>query len=132
MVNGQANGVVSLLDCPNWASARMVVAADGDNVNWTDQNCKALDQTAAEDGVFWMEEQDFNRVFTDLYTCMVCAAVTVTALEQLFLTAADYYCARLVQIPNGWHTLHRHGEWTAETAGGRVSRLHESVVELHK
>ena len=76
----------------------MVVAADGDSVNWTDQNCKALDHSAAEDGVFWMEE-DFNRVFTELYTCMVCVAVTTTALEQLVLTArcaSHYYCARLV------------------------------------
>ena len=61
----------------------MVVAADGDAVNWTDQNCKALDHAAAEDGVFWMEEEDFDRVFTELYTCMVCAAVTITARTAL-------------------------------------------------
>jgi hypothetical protein len=42
----------------------MDVAADGDAANWTDQNCKALDHTAAEDGIFWMEEEDFNRVLT--------------------------------------------------------------------
>eukprot|EP00658_Telonema_sp_P-2_P072155 TRINITY_DN61333_c0_g1_i1.p1 TRINITY_DN61333_c0_g1~~TRINITY_DN61333_c0_g1_i1.p1 ORF type:complete len:356 (-),score=81.56 TRINITY_DN61333_c0_g1_i1:167-1234(-) len=76
--------------------------SDTDTRSWTREACQALNHFPGgaghdqdhDDGVFWMEQCDFAQIVTHLYVCLV---------------------------PEGWHTVHRAGEWKGESAGGRVT-----------